>query len=459
MARPRRGDTLDLTIDDLAFGGEGVGRSQGYVVFVRGGLPGDRLRVRLVEARPRFGRGVIDAVLTPSPDRVEAPCPYVGRCGGCRLQHLAYAAQLAFKEKQVRDCLTRIGGLPPFELRPILPAPEPFGYRNKMEFTVAPRAGGAEGPPLIGLHEADRYDVVLDIERCLLQSEAMNGLLTAMREEVAARGLTVHDADTGQGLLRFVTVREGRHTGERMVNVVAAAPDLEALGPLAEALRARVPSTTSVVLNVNAKKASVAVGSEEHLLLGREHITESLGGLRFQVSAGSFFQTNTVQAERLFALVEEAGAFDGSETVLDLYSGTGAITLLLARRSRQVWGIEVSAASVADAVRNAQANGIENCTFRVGEVRHVLPELVREGVRAEVVVADPPRAGFHPKALAALVALGPPRLVYVSCNPATLARDLGDLARQGYRVVWVQPVDMFPQTPHIEVVARLQRAE
>lgn len=452
MAKPRRGDTLELIVDDLAFGGEGVGRVDGYVVFVRGGLPGDRLRVTVTEARGRYGRGAIEAVLTPSPDRVEAPCPYFGRCGGCRLQHLAYRAQLAFKEKQVRDCLTRLGGLPPFELRPIVPAPDVYGYRNKMEFTVAgPRS-------TVGLHAAERYDVVLDIERCLLQSETMNALLDEFRRQVRARDLPVWDPQSERGLLRFVTVREGRRTGEAMVNVVVAAPDVQAVMPIAEALRQRVPTTASVLLNVNAKKASVAIGSEEHLLLGRDQITESLDGVSFQISANSFFQTNTEQAERLFAIVAEACALQGHETVLDLYSGTGAISLLLARRAARVYGIELSAAAVADAVRNARANAIPNCTFLAGEVRHVLPTLMREGVRAEVVVADPPRAGFHPRALAALATLMPGRIVYVSCNPATLARDIGDLARQGYRPEWVQPVDMFPQTPHIEAVARLSRA-
>src|SRR6266511_871795 len=381
MAKPRRGDRLEVTIDDLAFGGEGVGRLDGYVVFVRGGLPGDRLRVQVTETRARYARALIETVLAPSPHRVDPPCPYFGRCGGCRLQHLDYPTQLAFKEKQVRDCLERLGDVGDFELRPILPAPEPYGYRNKMEFTVA----GTTGQPVIGLHQADRYDVVLDIERCLLQSETMNVLLDELRAQARARELSVYDQDSGEGLLRFATLREGRRTGEAMVNIVAAAPDLVALGPVAERLRARVPSVASVVLNVNAKKASVAVGSEEHLLLGRDHIRGSLGGLTFQVSAGSFFQTNTVQAERLFAVVEAACGLEGGETVMDLYSGTGAISLLLARRSRWVYGIEVSAAAVTDAIRNARENGIENCTFLPGEVRHVLPTLMRDGVRAEVV--------------------------------------------------------------------------
>jgi 23S rRNA (uracil1939-C5)-methyltransferase len=452
MAKPRRGDTIELAVDDLAFGGDGVGRADGYVMFVRGGLPGDRLRVRVTEARGRYGRATIESVVTPSPDRVEAPCPYFGHCGGCRLQHLAYPAQLAFKARQVHECLTRLGGLPPFELRPIVAAPEPYGYRNKMEFTIA------EPGPVLGLHAAERYDVVLDIERCLLQSDTMNALLDEFRREVRSRGLSVWDPKSERGLLRFLTVREGRGTGQAMVNIVASAPDIEALAPVAERLRARVPATIGVLLNVNDRKASVAVGSEEHLLLGRDHLTELLDGVAFQVSANSFFQTNTVQAERLFAIVAEACALDGRDTVLDLYSGTGAISLLLARRAARVYGIEVSAAAVGDAIRNAQANGIDNCTFMTGEVRHVLPGLTSEGVRASVVVADPPRAGFHPKALAALGTLAPARIVYVSCNPATLARDVGDLARRGYRLEWVQPVDMFPQTPHIEAVARLSRA-
>jgi 23S rRNA (uracil1939-C5)-methyltransferase len=453
VAKLRRGDRITIHIDDLAFGGEGVGRAGGYVIFVRGGLPGDRLTVRLVEARARFGRGEIEVVEEDSPHRIAAPCVYVGRCGGCRLQHMRYDAQLTVKEQHVRDCLQRLGGLGDVEVRPIVRAPEIFGYRNKMEFTVA----GTSGDPRIGLHEAGRYDSVLDIERCLLQSETMNTLLQEARDQVRARRLSVYDQGTGEGLLRFVTLREGQGTGEAMVNIVASAPDVGALAPVAEILRTRVPATASVVLNVNGRKASVAVGTEEHVLGGRDHITERLDGVTFQVSANSFFQTNTRQAERLFAIVAEAAELTASDTLMDLYSGTGAISLLLARHCRRVYGIELAEAAVADAVRNAAVNDISNCTFLAGEVRHVLPALLAQGVRADVAVADPPRAGFHPKALRALATLAPARIVYVSCNPATLARDLGDLTHHGYRLGWVQPVDMFPHTPHIEAVARLSR--
>jgi 23S rRNA (uracil1939-C5)-methyltransferase len=464
MARPKRGEILSLTIDDLAYGGEGVGRADGYVVFVPGGLPGDRLQVRLVQARSRFGRGAIEAVIEPSPQRVEAPCPYFGRCGGCRLQHVAYPAQLAYKTKQVADALERLGGLRDVPLRPIIGAEEIFGYRNKMEFTVArPRRGAgteadsARGGLVVGLHETERYDAVLDIDRCLLQSDRMNALLAEARAFFVDRGLTVYEQDTGEGLLRFLMLREGRHTGELMTNVVTSAPAVSELAPLVARLQAREAGTTSVVLNVNPKKASVAVGVEEHLLGGRDHIRERVGGLTFRVSANSFFQTNTRQAERLFDLVVESTGLTGTETVIDLYSGTGAISLLLARRARWVYGVELAQAAVDDAGANAAANGITNCTFLAGEVRFVLPSLIAKGVTAEVVVADPPRAGFHPKALHALITLGARRIVYVSCNPTTLARDLGELSRGGYRVEWVQPVDMFPHTPHIEAVARLER--
>jgi 23S rRNA (uracil1939-C5)-methyltransferase len=456
MTRPRRGESLSLSIDDLAFGGEGVGRVDGYVVFVPGGIPGDRVRVRLEQARARFGRGVIESVEEPSPDRVEPPCPYFGRCGGCRLQHVAYPAQLAFKTKQVADVLERLGNVSGFELRPIMGAPEVYGYRNKMEFTVT-RSGDAPDEVVVGLHEANRYDAVLDVDRCLLQSDAMNALLQETRRFFVEQRLSVYDQESGEGLLRFLMLREGRRPGETMVNVVTAAPAVSELAPLGERLRSRAPGASSVVMNVNPKKASVAAGVEEHLLGGRDHVREQLGGLTFQISANSFFQTNTVQAERLVAVVVEAAALAGGETVLDLYAGTGAISLLLARRCQRVYGIELSQAAVDDAGRNAAANGIDNCVFLAGEVRFVLPSLIAQGVHAEVVVADPPRAGFHPKALRALVRLGPSRIVYVSCNPATLARDAGELVRSGYRLQWVQPIDMFPHTPHIEAVARLDK--
>jgi 23S rRNA (uracil1939-C5)-methyltransferase len=453
MASARRGDLVTVDVTDLAFGGEGVARTGGYVVFVPGGVPGDRAAVRLTQVRPRFARGPIERLERASEQRVEPPCPYFGRCGGCRLQHVRYAAQLEYKQRQVADCLARLGGLGAVPIAPILGAPEIYGYRNKMEFTFAE----VDGRAVVGLHEAERYDVILDVERCLLQSDAMNAVLAAVRAFVRERALSVYRQDAEAGLLRFLMLREGRATGERMVNLVTASPDVAAARALADHLAARCPGIASVVLNVNPKKAAVAVGVEEHPIAGNERIRERLGGLDFSISANSFFQTNTRQAERLFEIVAGYAALAGHETVLDLYAGTGAISLLLARRARAVYGIELVPAAIEDAARNARENGITNCTFLPGEVRHVLPDLLARGVRAEVVVADPPRAGFHPRALRSLAGLGAARIVYVSCNPATLARDLGTLCAAGYRVTAVQPVDMFPHTPHIEVVARIER--
>lgn len=453
MARPQRGDLLTVDVTDLAFGGEGVARAGGYVVFVEGGVPGDRVDVRLTQVRPRYARGRIERVAVPAPVRTDPPCPYFGRCGGCRLQHIAYEAQLEFKARQVAECLARLGGLDDVPLRPIVGAPDIYGYRNKMEFTFAE----ADGRPLIGLHEAQRYDAILDIERCLLQSDALNGVLAEVRGFVREHRLPVYRQEREEGLLRFLMLREGRATGEVMVNLVTASPDVAAARALGERLRARAPQVTSVVLNVNPKKAAVAVGVEEHPVAGDEVIRERLGGLEFSISANSFFQTNTRQAERLFGVVAEYAELTGREVVFDLYSGTGAISLLLARQARAVYGIELVAAAIEDAARNARVNAIVNCTFLPGEVRHVLPELLRKGIRADVVIADPPRAGFHPKALRAVLTLAPRRIVYVSCNPATLARDLGPLRAGGYRITAVQPLDMFPHTPHIEVVTRLER--
>jgi 23S rRNA (uracil1939-C5)-methyltransferase len=456
MAHARRGDLLTVDVVDLAFGGEGVARAGGYVIFVPGGVPGDRLDVRITQVRPRFARASIERIETPSRFRTEPPCPYFGRCGGCRLQHVSYEAQLEFKGRQVAECLARLGGLDPaggVALAPIIPAPEIYGYRNKMEFTF----GEVEGQAVVGLHEAERYDVILDIERCLLQSEVMNRVLAEVRAFVREHGVAVYRQESEDGLLRFLMLRQGRATGETMVNLVTASPDVPLARALADRLRLRCPEVSSVVLNVNPKKAAVAVGVEEHPIAGNEVIRERLAGVEFSISANSFFQTNTRQADRLFGIVAAFAGLTGREVVFDLYSGTGAISLLLARQARIVYGIELVPAAIEDATRNARANGITNCTFLPGEVRHVLPELVRQGVRAEVVVADPPRAGFHPKALAAVVGLAPRRVVYVSCNPATLARDLGILVAGGYRVLAVQPLDMFPHTPHIEVVARLER--
>jgi 23S rRNA (uracil1939-C5)-methyltransferase len=453
MASARRGDLVTVDVTDLAFGGEGVARTGGYVVFVPGGVPGDRADVRLREVRPRFARGAIERLERPSALRTEPPCPYFGRCGGCRLQHVRYEAQLEFKQRQVVECLARLGGLGEVPVSPIVGAPEIYGYRNKMEFTFAE----VDGQPVVGLHEAERYDAILDVERCLLQSDGMNAVLAEVRAFVRERGWSVYRQETEEGLLRFLMLREGRQTGEGMVNLVTASPDVPTARALADRLRARCPHVTSVVLNVNPKKAAVAVGVEEHPVAGNETIRERLGDLTFSISANSFFQTNTRQAEWLFGIVGDYAGLTGRETVLDLYAGTGAISLLLARQARAVYGIELVPAAIEDAARNARENGITNCTFLPGEVRHVLPDLLARGVRADVVVADPPRAGFHPKALRSLAQLAAQRIVYVSCNPATLARDLQTLCGAGYRLTAVQPVDMFPHTPHIEVVVRLER--
>src|SRR5262245_938549 len=330
MATARRGDLLTVDVSDLAFGGEGVARAGGYVVFVPGGVPGDRVDVRLTQVRSCLARGSSDRVDLAPDLRTVPPFPYFGRCGGCRLQHVRYEAQLEFKQRQVADCLARLGGLGDVSVSPIIGAPEIYGYRNKMEFTFAE----VDGEPVVGLHEAERYDAILDVERCLLQSDGMNAVLAEVRAFVRERRWSIYRQGTEEGLLRFLMLREGRQTGEAMVNLVTASPDVATARALADRLRARCPHVSSIVLNVNPKKAAVAVGVEEHPVAGNETIRERLGDLVFSISANSFSQPNPRQAERLFEIVAGYAGLTGQETVLDLYAGTGAISLLLARRAR-----------------------------------------------------------------------------------------------------------------------------
>ena len=453
MATARRGDLLTVDVTDLAFGGEG---SRGPAATSSSSPEACRGTAWRFGSRRsgRDSRGARSSASTAG--RSAAPTPRAPTSAGAAAAGSSTSATRPSSSSSSARWSTASSGSAgsgDVPVSPILGAPEVYGYRNKMEFTFAE----VDGQPVVGLHEAERYDAILDIERCLLQSDGMNAVLAEVRAFVRERRWSVYRQETEEGLLRFLMLREGRQTGDAMVNLVTASPDVATARALADQLRARCPQVTSIVLNVNPKKAAVAVGVEEHPIAGNETIRERLGDLVFSISANSFFQTNTRQAERLFEIVADYAGLTGQETVLDLYAGTGAISLLLARRARAVYGIELVPAAIDDAARNARENGITNCMFLPGEVRHVLPDLLARGVRADVVVADPPRAGFHPKALRSLVTLGPRRIVYVSCNPGTLARDLAILCGAGYRMTAVQPVDMFPHTPHIEVVVRLDR--
>jgi 23S rRNA (uracil1939-C5)-methyltransferase len=453
MAAPvSRDQELDLHVDSLAYGGNGVARLNGFVVFVRRGLPGDTVRARVTKVKRSHAEAVAVEVLEPGAPRVEAPCDHYPACGGCRFQDLAYDAQLEAKQEQVRDALRRIGGLEAPPLEPIVPAASEFFYRNKLEYSFTQTAAG----PALGFHRAGRWDEVLEIEKCWLTTEVGNAIRNAVRAWAREERLEAYDQAEQTGYLRHLVVREGRNTGQALVQLVTAAGERFDRDQLVEVLRA-FPEVRSIHWAVNETPAEVT-NLPTTLLWGNEAIEEELCGLRFRVRPNAFLQTNTEMAERLYGIAGEFAALSGGESVYDLYCGIGTIGLSLASRALTVWGVEVSEESVACAIENAELNGITNAAFFAGETADSLAELRERAGDPDVVVVDPPRAGLSNKAVRRLGRIEAPRIVYVSCNPTTLASNVKELgAAWGYRLERVRPVDMFPHTPHIESVALLTR--
>ncbi len=453
MAAPLKKDQeLELRIDSLAYGGNGVARMNGFVVFVRRGLPGDTVRARVTKVKRNHAEAIALEVVEAGAPRVEAPCAHYPACGGCRFQDLAYEAQTAAKHAQVADALARIGHLEGFELEPIVPAESIFHYRNKLEYSFTGAAGNGVA---LGFHAAGRWDEVLDIERCWLTTELGNGIREAVKAWACESGLQAYDQEAREGYLRHLVVREGRNTGQALVVLVTAPGELDEEG-FVEVVR-RFPEVRSVHWAVNDTPAEVT-NVPSRLLWGDEAIEEEILGLRLRVRPNAFLQTNTEMCEKLYSLAIDYAELSGEETVYDLYCGTGTIGLSMAREALTVWGIEASEESVACAVENAELNGLANAAFFAGEVGADVEELRERAGAPDVVVVDPPRAGLTGKALGRVGALQAPRLVYVSCNPTTLAGNAKELVSGfGYTLERVRPVDMFPHTPHVESVALFTR--
>jgi 23S rRNA (uracil1939-C5)-methyltransferase len=453
MAAPvRKDEELELTVDSLAYGGNGVARLDGFVVFVRRGLPGDTVRARVTKVKRNHAEALAVDILAPGPQRVDAPCAHYPACGGCRFQDLAYEAQVAAKADQVREALVRLGGFAEPPLEPIVPAEAVFHYRNKMEYSFAQYVDG----PTLGLHKAGRWDEVLEVEKCWLTTDLGNAIRNSVGEWAREEGLEAYDQAEGTGYLRHLVVREGRNTRQALVQLVTAKGERFDAGYFVDVLR-RFPEVRSIHWSVNETPAEVT-NLPTKLLWGEEAIEEELCGLRVRVRPNVFLQTNTAMAERLYGLAGEYAALSGGETVWDLYCGIGTIGLTMASKALTVWGIEVSEEAVACALENADLNGIANAAFFAGNVGQVTEELRDRSGEPDVVVVDPPRAGLAGKALRRLGEIGAPRVVYVSCNPTTLASDAKMLCTEyGYRFVKARPVDMFPHTPHVETVALLER--
>jgi 23S rRNA (uracil1939-C5)-methyltransferase len=448
----QRDQELELSIESLAFGGNGVARLDGFVVFVRRGLPGDTVKARVTKVQRRHAEAVVTEIVTPGPVRVEPPCQHYPECGGCRFQDLAYDTQVATKHQWVADSLQRIAGLTDAPLEEIVPAASQFNYRNKMEYSFTQLEDG----PTLGLHRAGRWDEVLQIDKCWITSDVDNAIRNTMREWAREEKLTAYDQETHEGYLRHLMVRVGRNTGEALVQLVTNRGERFDRERLIEVLTA-IPEVKSIHWSIN-EGVSETTELPTELIWGEDAIEEEIGGLRFRVRPNAFLQTNTEMAEQLYGIAREFAALTGNETVYDLYCGIGTIGLSMARDAMTVWGIEISEESVACAIENQELNGIGNTAFFAGNVGEVLADLRTRAGDPDVVVVDPPRAGLAGKALKRLGEIAAPRIVYVSCNPTTLAGDLKRLSDDyGYRLVRARPVDMFPHTPHVECVALLER--
>src|SRR3954447_25470507 len=424
MAAPvQRDQELELTVDSLAYGGDGVARLDGFVVFVRSGLPGDTVRARVTKVQRRHAEAIATEVIVAGPQRVDAPCAHYPACGGCRFQDLAYDAQRAAKEQWVAASLQRLAGLTDPPLEPIIGAASQFGYRNKMEYSFTTN----DAAPTLGLHRAGRWDEVLEIQKCWLTSDVGNAIRNRMREWAREEKLDAYDQETHEGYLRHLMLREGRNTGQVLVQLVTNRGERFDRERLIEVLT-EFPEVRSIHWSVNSGVSEITTGLPTELLWGEDAIEEEIGGLRFRVRPNAFLQTNTEMAARLYGLAGEDAGLSGGETVYDLYGGIGTIGLSIARNAMTVWGVEISEESVACAIENQELNGIGNTAFFAGNVGEVLADLRTRAGDPDVVVVDPPRAGLAGKALKRLGEIGAPRIVYVSCNPTTLAGDIKRLS-------------------------------
>lgn len=445
--------------------GEGVGRANGYTLFVQGALPGETVRVRVMKTKKQYGYAKLLEIVKASPDRVSAPCPIYDQCGGCQIQHMSYAGQLAWKRQLVVDNLQRIGKLnvlvegaeggeqQGIRILPTMGMDEPWRYRNKAQVPI----GAAEGG-LVGGFYAKGSHRIIDMDTCLIQHEHNDEVVAKVKEIGSHLGISAYNEETGRGLLRHVVVKKAFRTGEMMLVLVTNGRDIPHKDAWIGSIREAIPHVASICQNVNKKQTNVIFGDETRVLWGRDVIYDYIGDVQFAISARSFYQVNPVQTEVLYGKTVEYAGLSGKETVIDAYCGIGTISLFLAQHADQVYGVEIVPEAIEDARSNAMLNDMKNVKFEVGASEDVIPRWKEQGIEADVIVVDPPRKGCDPRLLDTILEMKPERVVYVSCNPSTLARDLRVLEDGGYRTVEVTPVDMFPHTVHVESVAVLVRS-
>ncbi|QZY56049.1 23S rRNA (uracil(1939)-C(5))-methyltransferase RlmD [Crassaminicella profunda] len=441
-----------VKIEDLGHNGEGIGKIDGFTVFVDGAVPGDEVKVKITLVKKNYAIGKIIKLEKPSIDRIKPICEVSNVCGGCQTQHIDYEAQLKLKTSRVRANIERIGKLQNVMIHDTLGMEDPYHYRNKAQFPI----GTENNEAVIGFYKRKSHHIV-DIKRCYIQHEINDQITKIVREYIDTYKVSTYDEKTGKGLFRHVLTKVGFHTGEIMVVLITNGQEIPHKEELIKNLLKEIPEIKSIVQNINKKKTNVLLGRECITLYGEEKIVDYIGNLKFNISPLSFFQVNPTQTKVLYEKALEYAELTGEETVYDIYCGIGTISLFLAQNAKKVYGIEIVEAAIKDAKENARINDINNAEFFVGAAEEVAPKLYKKGIQADVVVVDPPRKGCDELVLDTIVKMNPKRVVYVSCNPSTLARDLKYLDEFGYKTVEVQPVDMFPHTGHVECCVSLKK--
>ena len=438
-----------VDIVDIGQGGVGIGKFEGFTVFVDGGLVKDKIKVKITKSKKNYAVGDIVEIIEPSPYRVERKCSKeLKDCGGCQIQELDYQEQLNIKTNEVKQVISRIGKLEDVVVHPALGMEEPFRYRNKAQFPIQK----VDGSPVIGFYKKKSHDII-PTDQCIIQHDVNDKIIKIIKTYIRAYKVSVYDEKTHTGVLRHLVTKVGFTSKEVMVVLVANRRKLPYLNELASVLKENIPGFKTLVVNVNREKTNVILGNENRVIYGDGKINDNIGDLVFEISPLSFFQVNPVQTEVLYNKALEYAALGENDTVFDIYCGIGTISLFLAQRAKKVYGIEIVEEAIKDAKRNAEINNLDNVEFYVGKAEDVVPKMYKQGKRANVVVVDPPRKGCDEKVLDTIVSMQPDRVVYVSCNPSTLARDLAYLNEKGYKSLEVQPVDMFPHSVHIENVA------
>lgn len=451
MKPVNKNDRISVYVEDLTHDGAGVAKVEGYPLFVPGALPGEEIVIHVLKTLKSYGFAKLIEIKKASPFRVTAPCPVFDTCGGCQIQHMSYEGQMTFKQKLVRDAMTRIGKLPDVPVHPVKGMENPWQYRNKSQIPF----GVQDGKVVAGFYQPRSHDIA-DTDTCLIQTPEADAIMVALKKNLVEIGIEPYEEANHRGMLRHVVVRKARATGEIMVVLVTKKKKFAQAQRVIEVIQETVPEVTSIVQNINPEKTNVIFGNETLTLWGKDVIEDRIGDVRFEISARSFYQINPEQTEVLYGQALKYAQLTGEETVIDAYCGIGTISLFLAQQAKFVMGVEIVPQAIEDAKRNAELNNLTNTLFEAGPAEQVIPRWYKEGNKADVLVVDPPRKGCDEQLLHTILKQRPTRVVYVSCNPATLARDLRILEDGGYRTKEVQPVDMFPQTTHVECVAWLE---